>query len=491
MLATPRQTSVFGRRRVHVERQLADVDRRRRDRSSCRRRRRTSRRRTSRARSPIRCRTTCTPSPARRRPDSRWTGRRCRRPTCVRPFLASSASTAALICRSTRSLSCVGALDGDPLVGLERRRSWPACRSCSERPGRTPCPCWRATSSSGRAKQRLHRVLSRVERAVLRRGAKRTPGPAASPNAARPFADPGAITSALPSEISECLRFVRGWPAERNSRITGRRTGSDVAWHVALRSDCSPSRRGRFMERIDRAAPPPAGRRGAADASTRLASERRALAQVGSVSERAPVGHGARGLQRRRQRVGLLHARPGAVARVPLGRGRPGRASPTTQQQLCFALALWNGHDPILKERLFGLTNAEGNHGEDVKEYYFYLDSTPTHSYMKWLYKYPQRAYPVRRAGRRRTASARATSSSTSCSTPASSPTTGTSTSRSSTRKASPEDVLIRITATNRGAEAATLHVLPTLWFRNTWRGAPDVAKPVAARGGRPRRARG
>ena len=63
-------------------------------------------------------------------------------------------------------------------------------------------------------------------------------------------------------------------------------------------------------------------------------------------------------------------------------------------QTLCFALALWNGKDPILKERMFGLTNAEGNHGEDVKEYYFYLDSTPTHSYMKWLYKYPQRAYP-------------------------------------------------------------------------------------------------
>jgi hypothetical protein len=64
------------------------------------------------------------------------------------------------------------------------------------------------------------------------------------------------------------------------------------------------------------------------------------------------------------------------------------------QQQLCFALALWNGKDPILKERLFGLTNSEGNHGEDVKEYYFYLDSTPTHSYMKYLYKYPQAAYP-------------------------------------------------------------------------------------------------
>ena len=74
--------------------------------------------------------------------------------------------------------------------------------------------------------------------------------------------------------------------------------------------------------------------------------------------------------------------------------GWPG--SRTIKQQLCFALALWNGRDPILKERLFGLTNSEGNHGEDVKEYYFYLDSTPTHSYMKYLYKYPQRAFPYR-----------------------------------------------------------------------------------------------
>ncbi len=74
-------------------------------------------------------------------------------------------------------------------------------------------------------------------------------------------------------------------------------------------------------------------------------------------------------------------------------------ASPTTSQRLCFALALWNGKDPILKERLFGLTNSEGNHGEDVKEYYFYLDSTPTHSYLKYLYKYPQAAYPVRPSG--------------------------------------------------------------------------------------------
>jgi hypothetical protein len=138
------------------------------------------------------------------------------------------------------------------------------------------------------------------------------------------------------------------------------------------------------------------------------------------------------------------------------------------QQLLCFALALWNGKDPILKERLFGLTNSEGNHGEDVKEYYFYLDSTPTHSYMKYLYKYPQRAYPYEDLV-----------------------TTNRQRGRNAFEyelldtgvfdddryfdvfveyaKQSPEDILIRITVTNRGPEAATLHVLPTLWFRNTW----------------------
>jgi hypothetical protein len=89
------------------------------------------------------------------------------------------------------------------------------------------------------------------------------------------------------------------------------------------------------------------------------------------------------------------------------------------QQRLCFALALWNGQDPILKERLFGLTNSEGNHGEDVKEYYFYLDSTPTHSYMKYLYKYPQRAFPTL-IWWRQTAPRSRLEWSTSCSTPAS-----------------------------------------------------------------------
>jgi hypothetical protein len=138
------------------------------------------------------------------------------------------------------------------------------------------------------------------------------------------------------------------------------------------------------------------------------------------------------------------------------------------RQRLCFAPALWNGHDAILKERLFGLTNSEGNHGEDVKEYYFYIDSTPTHSYMKFLYKYPQREYPYRDL---------------------------VETNRKRSReemeyelldtgvfdddryfdvfveyaKAAPEDILIRITVHNRGPDAAPLQVLPTLWFRNTW----------------------
>jgi hypothetical protein len=153
-------------------------------------------------------------------------------------------------------------------------------------------------------------------------------------------------------------------------------------------------------------------------------------------------------------------------------------------QRLCFALALWNGKDPILKERLFGLTNSEGNHGEDVKEYYFYLDSTPTHSYMKYLYKYPQAAFPYSNL---------------------------VDTNRARGRheheyelldtgvfdedryfdvfveyaKGSPEDILIRISIYNRGPEPAELHVLPTLWFRNqwSWHGAGDrpVLQQIAA----------
>ncbi len=138
------------------------------------------------------------------------------------------------------------------------------------------------------------------------------------------------------------------------------------------------------------------------------------------------------------------------------------------QQRLCFALALWNGKDPILKERLFGLTNSEANHGEDVKEYYFYLDSTPTHSYMKYLYKYPQAAYPYvalieNNRGRSRQEFEYELLD------------TGIFDQDRyfdvfvEYAKGAPEDVLIQITVFNRGPEAATLHVLPTLWFRNQW----------------------
>ena len=138
------------------------------------------------------------------------------------------------------------------------------------------------------------------------------------------------------------------------------------------------------------------------------------------------------------------------------------------KQHLCFALALWNGKDPILKERLFGLTNSEGNHGEDVKEYYFYLDSTPTHSYMKMLYKYPQAAYPyadLLETNRRRTRNDMEYELLD----------TGVFNENRyfdvvvEYAKAGPEDILVRITATNRGPDAAELHLLPTLWFRNDW----------------------
>ena len=147
------------------------------------------------------------------------------------------------------------------------------------------------------------------------------------------------------------------------------------------------------------------------------------------------------------------------------------------RQRLCLSLALWNGADPILKERMFGLTNSEGNHGEDVKEYWFYLDSTPTHSYMKCQYKYPQRAFPYLDL---------------------------VSTNRSRSKqemeyelldtgifdedryfdvvveyaKAGPDDILMLVTAYNRGPDAAALHLLPTLWFRNTWSWGDEVTKP-------------
>jgi len=175
--------------------------------------------------------------------------------------------------------------------------------------------------------------------------------------------------------------------------------------------------------------------------------------------------------------VGLLYSRSGALEGIP--RGEDGLAGISDDNQhLCFGLGLWNGRDPILKERLFGLTNSEGNHGEDVKEYYFSLDSTPTHSYMRYLYKYPQAEFPYRdlvETNQRR--------------------------SRQELEyelldtgvfdgdryfdvfveyaKETPENLLIRITVFNRGPEQASLYVLPTLWFRNTWTWRNDVLRPV------------
>jgi hypothetical protein len=147
------------------------------------------------------------------------------------------------------------------------------------------------------------------------------------------------------------------------------------------------------------------------------------------------------------------------------------------KQNLCFALALWNGKDPILKERLFGLTNSEGNHGEDVKEYYYYLDSTPTHSYMKYLYKYPQAAYPYADLVEKNRARSRAELEYELID-------TGVFKEDRyfdvfvEYAKAGPDDLLIKISAANRGPEAAWLRILPTLWFRNTWWMEPESERP-------------
>jgi hypothetical protein len=151
------------------------------------------------------------------------------------------------------------------------------------------------------------------------------------------------------------------------------------------------------------------------------------------------------------------------------------------RQYLCFALALWNGKDPILKERLFGLTNREGNHGEDVKEYYFYLDSTPTHSYMRYLYKYPQAAFPYDDLVRINYLRGRQEMEYELLD-------TGIFDSDRyfdvfvDYAKNTPEDTLIQVSVINRGPEAAEIHVLPTLWFRNIWTWWNDVPKPILKR---------
>src|SRR5664279_5187236 len=148
------------------------------------------------------------------------------------------------------------------------------------------------------------------------------------------------------------------------------------------------------------------------------------------------------------------------------------------QQRLCVALALWNGADPILKERLFGLTNAEGNHGEDVKEYYFFTDAAPTHSYLRELYKYPQRAYPYEDLVATNQARSRHEMEYELLD-------TGVFDDdcyfdvEIEYAKAGPTDLLMRVTAHNRGPQAAPLHLLPTLWFRNTWWQDPQQQHPV------------
>ena len=147
-------------------------------------------------------------------------------------------------------------------------------------------------------------------------------------------------------------------------------------------------------------------------------------------------------------------------------------------QYLCFALALWNGQDPILKERLFGLTNREGNHGEDVKEYYFYLDSTPTHSYMKFLYKYPQQAYPYQQLIAESQKRDRRHKEYELLD-------TGIFQENRyfdvfiEYAKVNPEDITIKITAFNRGPDLSSLTLCPTLWFRNTWSWGSVTDKPV------------
>jgi hypothetical protein len=147
------------------------------------------------------------------------------------------------------------------------------------------------------------------------------------------------------------------------------------------------------------------------------------------------------------------------------------------KQRLCFAWAFWNGQDPILKERLFGLTGPQGNHGEDVKELYWYLDNTPSHSYMRMLYRYPQTRFPYDEL---------VTSNAARSRTEPEFELWYTSTLAENRyfdieityAKATPEDILIRATATNCGPEPATLHFLPTIWFRNTWSWGRDARKP-------------
>jgi hypothetical protein len=152
------------------------------------------------------------------------------------------------------------------------------------------------------------------------------------------------------------------------------------------------------------------------------------------------------------------------------------------QQRLCFALALWNERDPILKERLFGLTNSEGNHGEDVKEYYYYLDNVPTHSYQRWLYKYPQSPFPYDDLIRTNAQRSRFDLEYELVDTGVFAQSRYFDV-EVEYAKAGPEDILCRITVYNRGPDPAPIHLLPTWWFRNTWSWPPaDKMRPNLAK---------
>ena len=208
------------------------------------------------------------------------------------------------------------------------------------------------------------------------------------------------------------------------------------------------------------------------------------VANVGAVPQRTPVGDRAGGLLRR----AVMRGTTSRTTRPDHARYRWGEDGiagiSDDKQRLCFALAMWNEHDPIIKERLFGLTNSEGNHGEDVKEYYFYVDNLPTHSYQRYLYKYPHAAFPYEESGqgqraafpgrtrirtrrhrcvRRRPLLRR----------------------RGGVRQGGARRHLVLITVHNRGPVDAPIHLLPTLWFRNSWSWPPNEVRPSLA-GGRP-----
>ena len=210
---------------------------------------------------------------------------------------------------------------------------------------------------------------------------------------------------------------------------------------------------------------------------------------MGAVSRRARLGHGARGLQRGRHGVGASSITI-RRARAPIAGTKTAWAASATSSSAC--ASRWRcgtARDPILKERAFGLTGNQGNHGEDVKEYYFYLDATPSHSWMRYLYKYPQAEYPYgwlveenRRRSRQEPAFTLLD--------------TGVFNDdryfdvEVRYAKASPDEIHIRVIATNRGPEAAPIHLIPQLWFRNDWSWGDPVDKPGAARRSPRRRAR-